>query len=201
MANNTEANEQPPLGDLLKEGLVQGKTPSLTLISDSMAPLLQRGDRVGLQEISLNQLSPGHIITFVYPHRTAQLVTHRMAGIAQIDGKTKLITWADRTLMFDLPIDKDDVIGRVVWRTRNNRRLNLDGGRGAWLSNKLSKLATRELKRITRLHLGEDNLSEQAISRSEELRRENKSLVRVRILRRINFMWARILAAIVEILP
>jgi hypothetical protein len=196
-----ESGKMPSLGDILKESIDQGKTPSLTVISDSMAPLLQRDDIVGLQEIDRSQLNNGHIITFVYPHKPEDIITHRIAGTTQIDGQTKLITWADRTLMFDFPVEMNDVIGQVVWRKRNGRLLLLDRGQGAWLSNKLSKLATRELMRITRLNLYKDELNVETIARSDDLRKKGKSVLAVRIYRRLNSWWAKLLATLVSIIP
>jgi len=201
MPNHRESNEQPSLGDILKEGILEGKNPSLTVISDSMSPLLKCGDLVGLQQFDRTQLNPGHIVTYTYPHMPLELFTHRVAGISHIDDKTKLITWADRTLMFDFPIEFDDVVGRVIWRKRNGRLLDLDSGRGAWLSDKLSKLATSELKRITKLNIDKDHLSVEGIARSDELRRKGKSIYSVRLLRRIIFVWATLLASIVETMP
>ncbi|NCF65610.1 MAG: S24 family peptidase [Anaerolineaceae bacterium] len=50
------------LADLLKESIQQGTTPSLTVVGDSMSPLLRSGDQVGLQIAVLSQLQAGQII-------------------------------------------------------------------------------------------------------------------------------------------
>ena len=201
MSNPLESNNLPSLGELLKESLREGKTPILTVISNSMAPLLQRGDQVGLQAIDLTQLESGHIVTFSHHHQPGEMITHRIAGIAQVEGKTKLITWADRTLMFDPPIEIDDVIGRVIWRIRKGHRILLDQGRGLWLSNKLSKLATTEVMWITKLNIYNDDLSLEAIARSDILRVHGKKVLWVRIYRRINSIWAKTLTALVNFIP
>lgn len=200
MPNLTESSQQPSLGNILRESILQGNTPSLTVISESMSPLLRSGDRVILQKLDRSLLQPGQIITFAYPQEPSRLVTHRLAGFAQIDGQSRIVSWADRTLMFDSPIEMNDIIGRVAWRTRNGQHLNLDNGRGAWLSNKLSNLATIELKWITKLDLVADELNEQSIADSDELRKKGKSNNSVRLLRRITYYWASILSWIVEFL-
>ena len=200
MSNPEQSEQQPPLDHILREGILQGKSASLTIISDSMSPLLRKGDRVHLRKFDPNQLQSGHIITFAYPHKPTNLITHRFAGLADINGEFRIVAWADRTLMFDLPIESKDVVGRVAKRSRNGRQLDLEHGRGAWLSNKLSRLATQELKWISRLNLFEDKLTDQAIAESDEVRRISKKKFSVRLLRRITYLWASLLASIVEIL-
>lgn len=201
MPKTPASNEIPSLGKILKEGINNGQTPSLTVSSNSMSPLLRKGDRIGLQKIELDELNPGQIITFAYPEQPEDFITHRFAGTAQSGEKTKIITWADRTLMFDLPIEKNDIIGRVTWRLRKGRKIFMEHGRGAWISTRLYKLAKSELNYLTKLDLENTPLSQKALRDAEELRREGKTKTIVRVLRRFNNWWANFLVFLIDFAP
>ncbi|MDX1413478.1 MAG: signal peptidase I [Candidatus Promineifilaceae bacterium] len=201
MSSPNRTEPPPSLGSILRHSISRGNSPHLSVISDSMSPLLRAGDTVKLAKLDPSHLRRGTIITFDYPSEPVTLITHRYAGQLHSNGQKRLITWADRTLMFDSPIELSSMIGCVVSRTRNDQELNIQHGKGAWLSKKLSKLATRELKWITKLDLVQDQLTEKVIANSDEKRRRSKTKIGVRLLRRANYAWALLLTKFVEFLP
>jgi len=158
-----------------------------------MSPLLRSGDQVGLQIIVLSQIRHGQIITFSSPHDPAELVTHRVVGTISDEEASKIVTFGDRTLMFDAPITMEDVVGRVIWRQRKGRILNLDCGKGAWLSNKLAQQAKALLQRTSGMSLDDNELEIDVIDKANELYRQNGRKLSARLLRRANYLWASIL--------
>jgi hypothetical protein len=182
------------LAELLKESIQQGTTPSLTVVSSSMSPLLRSGDQVGLQIVELAQIRRGQIVTFSNPRDPADLVTHRVVGTIPAEEASKIITFGDRTLMFDMPISMENVVGRVIWRRRNGRVLDLESGKGAWLSDKLAQQAFALLQRLSGMPLDDDELELDTIDKSNELYRQSGSKMSTRLLRRANYLWASILA-------
>lgn len=137
---------QTPLtlvAELLQESAANGRVPFLTLVSDSMAPLLRAGDQVGLELIAPAELQPGDLVVL---RNEAGFVTHRFWGRTPAG----LITRGDRPLSFDPPWNEEQVVGRVISRRRAGRELSLQQGRGHMLNRHLFWLARQE----TRLFAG-----------------------------------------------
>ncbi len=189
------------LADMLKESLQQGITPSLTISSNSMSPLLRSGDRVGLQLLDPAAAQPGQIITFSNSTDPDDLITHRVAGTALENGEAKIATYGDRTLLFDNPVAHEDVLGIVIWRRRHGRLLNLMSGQGAGLSEKLTLRARESLKRATGLQTDIHELDSVTINKSNQLCLRYRKKMSVRILSRANYLWASLLTLFVEYSP
>lgn len=126
---------------LLREALSQGKTPYLTVTSNSMSPLLRRGDQIGLSACHLQNLKPGDLIVL---NDGDQLTTHRFWGTYERDGNAWLLTRGDRPLKFDPPWPAGQYVGQAIVRRRGNRALWLDRGAGRWLNARLNQLARLE---------------------------------------------------------
>lgn len=200
MQNIPGSNEVPSISDMLKLGIRDGSRPNLTVSSNSMAPLLQRGDKVMLHSFSPDHLNSGQIITFAFKQYPHDIITHRFAGFVDYQGEVKIATWADRTLMFDNLLDVDDIIGRVVCRERGGKKLYFENGRGAWLSTKLYNLACWELLTITKLDLKSANLNLETIALSDSRRKIGKQNFKFRLLRRLISYWAKLLSLTVHTL-
>lgn len=185
------------LAEILRESIKQGTTPNLVVTSNSMSPLLQSGDRIGLQDFVPAEAQPGQIITFSDTNRD-NLITHRIAGSVLENGKIKLVTFGDRTLLFDMPVAAEDVVGQVIWRRRNGRTLDLMSGLGAWLNCKLDGQAREGLKRASGLRLGNNKLDSKTINRSNGVCRNYRRNLGARIRFRINYLWASALTILVE---
>lgn len=118
----------------LRAGMGQGRMPFLEVTSNSMAPLLQRGDQVGLAAARPEQLQQGDVVTFV---DGAHLTTHRYWGRAG----DRLQSRGDRTGAFDQPWQPDALVGRVVVRRRRGASFWLDLGLGRRLNRFLYRLS------------------------------------------------------------
>ncbi len=123
--------------EALRQTLRQGQTAVLVVSSNSMAPLLWRGDEVVLTAVAPPYPQPGAIFTYV---SGAELITHRC--VDQVDGGWRLR--GDRSAQFDPPVAPAQLLGRVCGRRRNGRFLSLDGGLGGWLNGRLAQLAQWE---------------------------------------------------------
>lgn len=118
------------VAEALRVSLGQGRMPFLEITSDSMTPLLRRGDQVGLAPVRPELLQRGDIVTFV---ENEHLTTHRYWG--QMAGR--LLSRADRSGAFDRPWQPQALVGRVVVRRRTGAGLWLDTGRGQQLNRLL----------------------------------------------------------------
>lgn len=131
---------------LLQQSLAQGQQPSLVVTSNSMAPLLRRGDHIRLEAVTPPLLRPGDIVVI---GGGDHLLTHRYWGRLVADDQLWLISRGDRPLAFDEPWPAGRLIGRVVTRRRGRRELCLAAGRGRWLNRQLTWLAAAELRILT----------------------------------------------------
>ena len=126
---------------LLREGLVAGYMPFLSVSSGSMAPLLRVGDEIGVQPVALHQLRVGDVVVV---SDGSQLLTHRFCGREASRVSAAFVTRGDRTLAHDRPWREEELLGRVVVRRRKEHLLWLDYGPGRWLNGRLAGLAQRE---------------------------------------------------------
>ena len=135
------SNSNPTLiADMLRQSLVNGQTPFLTISSNSMAPLLKIGDQVGLEPANVSQLKIGDIITLV---QDSHLLTHRFWGL---DRDGLLQTRGDRPLSFDSAMPSTQLLGRVIVRRRASQVLALNSGPGQWLNRHLTQLYKTEAR-------------------------------------------------------
>lgn len=138
----------PLLVDLLREALARGEPVSLVVASDSMRPLLRRGDRVIIAPVVAADLERGDLVTLHDGSPSGSLLTHRYYGqIASVP--PLLVTRGDRVLRFDAPASPERLIGRVLARQRGGHTLSLLGGPGAALNSRLGALACDEVRRVT----------------------------------------------------
>ncbi len=129
--------ETDQLATLLQAGLQDGRQATLTVTSNSMSPLIRRGDQVWIVAAS-RPLQPGDIITF----RSADgLLTHRFGGYVPGVGPLLMITRGDKPVLFDAPTQAANLVGQVIGRQRHGRWLHLLHGRGLWLNRHLAHLA------------------------------------------------------------
>jgi hypothetical protein len=175
------------------------QTAQMTVAGHSMSPLLNIGDVVGLQMIDLAEIKTGQVITFRDPNDPAGLLTHRVAAING-DGQTGLflLTRGDRIMMFDKPLKEDDLVGRVVWRERNGRRLQLEQGSGARLSNILGKISEIQRRLISGLSFESMALTPDGVAAVNDRVLNRRDSTYARAVRKSGTTCSRILAAFVE---
>lgn len=126
---------------MLRQSLSEGQHPHLTIISDSMAPLLRTGDKVQLSQATANDLQTGDIAVFETDH---VLMTHRFWGRMPRPDGPRLVTRGDRPMAFDPPWDPNQLVGRVTARQRRERQLTLDRGPGQYLNRLIAFLLRGE---------------------------------------------------------
>ena len=100
------------LADLLRQAMKEGKSPFVTVVSNSMSPLIRRGDQIRIGPTTAEKLQPGDIIVYSGP---ANLITHRFWGFLSEKDTTQLVTKGDRPQHFDPPFIQTDLVGQVHW--------------------------------------------------------------------------------------
>lgn len=117
----TSQPDHKTIVSLLVQALEQGQSPKLTVISNSMAPLLNRGDQVTLSKLNFETLKKGDIITLT---QREALTTHRVVTVTS----KEIVTKGDCNFILDEPINLNQVIGKVSLITpqQSNTPINLD---------------------------------------------------------------------------
>lgn len=167
---------------MLKESMARGQTPSLTLTSSSMRPLLHAGDQVQIEAAKLDALHVGDIVTLVDADNATQLLTHRFWGARSQSGEAKLVTRGDRPLLFDPPLPAHRLVGRVIARQRGDSRLPLNDGIGRRLNCILARIADAELRWLTGLEQA-DWVQNTAAANARAARQQSRR--HVRLLRKV----------------
>lgn len=88
-----------------------GCTP-YAISSDSMSPILRRGDLVFVREVGFDALEGDEIVVF---HTETGLITHRIYSMDM--EKRTLRTKADASVYLDvLSVEEEDLVGRVIYK-------------------------------------------------------------------------------------
>ena len=90
------------------------------VVSDSMEPTIPVGTLIISQRISINDIKELDIITFrsLESYMLDKMVTHRVVGIEEIQGKVSLRTRGDNNNSEDGHyVTEDNLVGRVVYQT------------------------------------------------------------------------------------
>lgn len=112
------------LAQLVADSLEEGKAIWLTIVSESMWPLLKVGDEVRVVGCSAETVATGTILQLRRADDT--LLTHRLRG--RLNGH--LITRGDRQFAYDEPFQAHAVLGKVDAFRRNGRLIELRSGVG-----------------------------------------------------------------------
>lgn len=188
----------PPttIAALLRKALEQGQTPSLAIISNSMKPLLQSGDKIWVESVELGALQAGDMVLVETP---GELMTHRFWGSLSQNKQVCLITRGDRPLNFDMFWSSEKLIGRVIARQRGKQRLSFQESAGKRLNQRLTTLAQWEIK-LFQPSLGSHDHYLQLPQFSplwcSHWFANHRSPLLERIIRRLFYSWATILATI-----
>jgi hypothetical protein len=185
------------LAGLLRESMRQGSRPSLTITSNSMFPLLRTGDRVELAPVGSGELAPGQIVTILQKQGTAEFSTHRLVGWLNCAESRRILTCGDRNLQFDPPCEQHAVVGRVVSRVRNTKRLSLQEGLGGRLNGELARLAAAEYRRLSGREIAGASLEAPLLEAVQAAALENGRKWAVRRRRQLVRWWSRGLVAVV----
>lgn len=135
--------ETPQVAGMLRYSLQQGQRPFIAITSDSMAPLLRRGDQVQIEAAAWQTLQAGDLVLVQAP---VDLLTHRYWGSVPQAYTDCLLLRGDRPLEFDGLLPASSLIGRVICRRRQQRVLDLQRGAGGWLNRHLARLSRAEIR-------------------------------------------------------
>ena len=180
--------------ELVRDALQQGVQPFATIVSNSMAPLLRRGDQVQIGPAKDDDIKIGAILILSNP---TGLVAHRYWKTAEHEGQLTLVTRGDRLADFDSPSPISCLIGQVVTRRRNGQLLSLSSGPGGWLNQQLTYISTLD----ARLLGLETNISGQEAWKSQDCSGSNagKTSLSVRIIRRLLYFSATLLTETINL--
>ncbi len=90
----------------------------LTVISDSMRPLLQAGDVAVVQPGDPKALRPGDVIVV---QRSGEWITHRLVVVDKLGWHTQ----GDNTRYLDAAVSADQIVGRVIAIERGSQTIDL----------------------------------------------------------------------------
>lgn len=91
----------------------------LTVLSGSMEPTIRTGDAIVVKPVQPGELAKeGDVITFRTKEEKNMLITHRVVGLVQVDGRpVAYVTKGDNNQTQDLtPVAVDQVVGIYQWR-------------------------------------------------------------------------------------
>ncbi|MDX1615363.1 MAG: S24/S26 family peptidase [Candidatus Promineifilaceae bacterium] len=126
----------------LRLTLQQGGRPFVRVTSNSMAPLLKKGDFAQIAAVDVTDLHDDDIVVFAHQE---SLISHRLWRRVGAANET-LLTRGDRLDHFDPPHSTKDVLGRVIARRRDGRILNIQHGIGRQARKMTGHLARFELR-------------------------------------------------------
>jgi signal peptidase I len=119
--------------NLVDESITEGEIIRLNVTSNSMYPLIRKGDFVIVQATPANNLSMGTIIVF---RRDGELITHRFLK----DDAGTVLTKGDNSLLPDAPVNKGAILGKVIQINRDNYQYSLDGNRAKRIATLIGRM-------------------------------------------------------------
>ncbi len=127
------------ISDLIDSKLSIGDQIQFVVVSNSMAPLIKAGDSVIADITQPDSIRRGDIVVI---RREVDFLTHR--AIKSIEGGW--LTKGDNTILFDLPSNTNNVIGRVVAVNQGNQSISFQTRKWSIINPILAKLSELEGK-------------------------------------------------------
>lgn len=125
--------------ELTRSSLAAAGRLRLSVISDSMAPLVRRGDAVWVAPAEPAVLRHGDVIVV---QREDELVTHRLVAVRDEMWFTK----GDSVSSLDPPVNTDAILGRVVAVERDGTQIDLRGLRWTVVNRLLGLIGWWEVR-------------------------------------------------------
>jgi len=91
-----------------------GGWKALDVLTGSMRPAIRPGALVLIHRVPLNSIHPGNVVTYVNPHDTSELITHRVTGISKTGPVTMITVKGDANTVADPPFPGGQIKGRVA---------------------------------------------------------------------------------------
>jgi signal peptidase len=113
---------------LSREILERGDSIRFKAHGSSMFPLIRDGDLLTIRPLEIWNVKPGDVI--FYQTIGEKCITHRVIKIEIQNDQQIIITRGDASPRSEEPIQREQVLGKVVIIHRGNKQLNL--GRNLW---------------------------------------------------------------------
>jgi hypothetical protein len=129
----------------------------LRVLGTSMVPVIHPGDFLSIQRASLSEISPGEIALYL---REGRLFAHRVVARAGSPEQPLLILRGDRLCHNDPPVCASELLGRVDFIERGQRRLQPATGLSMWerMILRLLRFSDRATYLYLRLDAGRQRL-------------------------------------------
>ncbi|HYK85877.1 MAG TPA: S24/S26 family peptidase [Ktedonobacteraceae bacterium] len=109
------------IASLFIQAVRQGQSLWFRVASDSMLPLIRRGDSVFIQPATAQEIRIGDIAAF---ESSDNLVIHRIVSTQQVTGSIRLLQLSDVELLPSW-VKEQAVVGKVVLLRRQQRQIDL----------------------------------------------------------------------------
>src|ERR1700683_1987870 len=162
-----------------------GGWKDLDVLTGSMRPAIRPGALVLIHRVPLNSIHPGNVVTYVNPHDTSELITHRVTGISKTGPVTMITVKGDANTVADPPFPGGQIKGRVATIIPAARRiLNIiqnPFGRALLVILPALLVIWTEIRTLRRV-LSEEALAARRAARSAAMRRHLDSMSRLAVL-------------------
>ena len=122
------------LSELWQEVVVERGTNWGQVVSESMCPVIKKGDRVLVEKVAWDRIRFGDVIVF---RKAGNLTVHRVLGKRKIDGGCYLLEKGDAVLWSSL-VPVEEVVGRVRSIESSGRITDAVSGYGRFLQMSLA---------------------------------------------------------------
>lgn len=119
------------LHDLCRDILQAGCKIRVHIVGHCMSPLLEPGEIIIVEPIRIDQAHVGDVILY---QKNTRLEAHRLLRKSSSGGRPVLITKGDNHGYFDLAVQENQVLGRVISVEKSDRFLALEGNVGRYVS-------------------------------------------------------------------
>jgi signal peptidase I len=127
------------IAEILEADLSPGDVIQLTVVSNSMKPLIAAGDQIIAEITYPDRIKRGDVIVI---RRNTDFLTHR----AIYKNRGSWITKGDNNTLPDTPIPTDKRIGRVIAIASETQAIDLQARKWTYLNPILGWLCTLEVK-------------------------------------------------------
>jgi len=138
-APNKATNIHPVLAEMLDAELSIGNTIQFKVVSNSMKPLILRGDYVIAQKEKLSEIRRGDLVLI---QRQSDFLTHRLI----LKSSNKWFTKGDNNLAPDTPSKSDVIIGRILLVRGDDQETDLSGHKWQIINPIIATLGRLEWK-------------------------------------------------------
>lgn len=139
--HSNSITQQDAIALLFKDGLSKGRHPEFQIVSSSMHPVLQPGDRIFVKEYSVSNLDCGDIVVYKLKNH---IIAHRFL---YLKNNSHFITQGDNTLKIDAPIANEALLGKIFLVDKHGTKVDLETKKWQLTNNLLGRILLLKLER------------------------------------------------------